>query len=96
MSIRRGDVVSHSKAVEWGVGKVLEVTGGRISIEFNDGTTRKIASSHSGSLLPAAAALFIPISPVPSVATKAAPRAKKVPKVKAEPKTKAAAAKAAA
>lgn len=88
MAIRRGDVVSHSIAVEWGVGKVLEVTGGRISIEFNDGTTRKIASSHSGSLLPAAAALFIPTA-VASVATKAAPKVKKVPKVKAEPKSKA-------
>ena len=86
MAIRRGDVVSHSKAVEWGVGKVVEVTVERISIEFNDGTTRKIAGSHAANLLPAEAALFVPCSTsVQTAVTKAAPkvpRAKKAPKVK--------------
>ncbi|HBA87955.1 MAG TPA: DUF3553 domain-containing protein [Geobacter sp.] len=78
MSIRRGDVVSHSIAVEWGVGKVVEVSPYRVSIEFCDGTTRKIACSHFTSLLPAAPALFIPISAPPQKAPAKAPRAKKV------------------
>lgn len=78
MSIRRGDVVSHSEAVEWGVGKVVEVSPYRVSIQFNDGATRKIACSHFTSLLPAEPSLFIPILPlVQKVATKAAPRQKK-------------------
>jgi hypothetical protein len=86
MAIRRGDVVSHSKAIEWGVGKVVEVTLERISIEFNDGTTRKIAGSHVANLLPAAAALYIPCAASVAAVTKGAPkvpRAKKAPKAKA-------------
>lgn len=91
MAIRRGDVVSHSKAVEWGVGKVVEVTLERISIEFNDGTTRKIAGSHVASLLPAAAALYIPCAAsVQAAVTKGAP---KVPRAKKAPKAKVAAVK---
>lgn len=80
MSIRRGDVVSHSTAVEWGVGKVVEVSDYRVSIHFNDGTTRKIASSHFASLVPAAPGSYIPTDPVvEKAATKAkAPRKKAV------------------
>jgi len=81
MSIRRGDVVSHSTAIEWGVGKVVEVSPYRVSIEFNDGTTRKIACSHFTSLLPADRASFIPFAPAPKVAVKT-PRKKKVVAVK--------------
>ena len=78
MSIRRGDVVSHSGAVQWGVGKVIEVGPYRVSIQFNDGCTRKIACSHFTSLLPAEPSLFIPaLPPVPKAATKAAPKQKK-------------------
>lgn len=82
MSIRRGDVVSHSIAIEWGVGKVVEVSPYRVSIEFNDGTIRKIASSHFKSLLPADSASFIPSVPA-KVAAKAAPRKKAAPKLAA-------------
>lgn len=83
MSIRRGDVVSHSIAIEWGVGKVVEVSPYRVSIEFNDGTIRKIACSHFKSLLPADSASFIPLVPVAKVAAKAAPRKKAAPKLAA-------------
>lgn len=83
MSIRRGDVVSHSTAVQWGVGKVVEVLGHCVSIEFNDGITRKIASSHFTNLLPADPASFVPIAPlVEKLAPKAAPRPKKKPAAK--------------
>lgn len=81
MSIRRGDVVSHSTAIEWGVGKVVEVNSYRCSIEFNDGTTRKISCSHFTSLLPADRASYIPNVPTPKVAVKT-PRKKKVAVVK--------------
>lgn len=80
MSIRRGDVVSHCGAVQWGVGKVIEVGPYMVSIQFNDGCTRKIASSHFTSLLPAEPSLFIPtLPPVPKGATRAAPKQKKAP-----------------
>ena len=79
MAIRRGDIVSHSTAVEWGVGKVVEVSSYRVSIQFNDGTTRKIASSHFTSLLPAEPALFVlaPVAAPKAAAKKAAPKRKK-------------------
>ena len=82
MSIRRGDVVSHSTAIEWGVGKVVEVSPYRCSIQFNDGTTRKISCSHFTSLLPAEPASFI-LTPAPAakVAVKT-PRKKKLVAVK--------------
>lgn len=71
MSIKRGDVVTHSGAIEWGVGKVIEVSAYRVSIHFNDGITRKIASSHFMSLLPAEPASFKPVVPIDAkVATK--------------------------
>lgn len=61
MSVRRGDVVTHSEAMGWGAGKVIDVTAQRVSIQFNDGITRKIACSHLQYLLPAEAALFLPV-----------------------------------
>lgn len=80
MSIKRGDIVSHSEAMSWGVGKVVEATTQRISIQFNDGVIRKIACSHFQNLKRAEPALFLPIpAAVPKAATKAAsPRQKKV------------------
>lgn len=78
MSIKRGDVVSHSAAIGWGVGKVVEVTSIRMTIQFNDGITRKIACSHYASLLPAEANLFVPVPQADlKVATKPAPKGPK-------------------
>lgn len=80
MSIRRGDVVTHSTAVEWGVGKVVEVSEYRVSIHFNDGTTRKIASTHFASLVRAEPGSYIEANPVVEKATLTAkaPRKKAV------------------
>ncbi|TGU71569.1 DUF3553 domain-containing protein [Geomonas terrae] len=69
MSIKRGDVVGHCAAVEWGSGKVVEVTAKWVSIHFNDGVVRKIACSHFEKLTPAESSSF---KPVPSVAPKVA------------------------
>lgn len=74
MSIKRGDVVCHSKASQWGVGKVVEVTPYSVSVHFNDGITRKIVSSHFGCLLPAQPALFLPSPEAVVVTTKASPK----------------------
>jgi hypothetical protein len=53
MIIKPGKVVSHIGAHEWGVGKIVEVTKGKATIQFSDGKTRKIAASHYSSLQPA-------------------------------------------
>jgi len=84
MIIKRGIVVSHSGAIEWGVGKVVEVTALRATIQFSDGIIRKIASSHYTTLQPADSALFVSPDgnlPVPKVRA-AAKRVKKVKEVK--------------
>lgn len=81
MSIKRGNVVSHTGAVEWGVGKVVEVTPLRATIQFSDGIIRKISSSHYTILQPADSALFLPLAssdPLPKVRA----TAKRVKKVK--------------
>jgi transcription elongation factor GreA-like protein len=81
MIIKRGNVVSHSGAIEWGVGKVVEVTDLKATIQFSDGIIRKIASSHYTILHPADAASFV--SPADSVAApKVRAAAKRVKKVK--------------
>jgi hypothetical protein len=59
MKIKRGNVVSHTGAHEWGAGKVLEVTDLKATIQFSDGIIRKIASSHYTILQPAARASFV-------------------------------------
>jgi transcription elongation factor GreA-like protein len=59
LKIKRGNVVSHTGAHEWGVGKVLEVTDSKATIQFSDGIIRKIASSHYPILQPAARASFV-------------------------------------
>lgn len=58
MIIKPGNVVSHIGAHEWGVGKVVEVTKSKATIQFSDGKKRKIASSHYSSLQPADPASF--------------------------------------
>jgi len=60
MIIKAGNIVSHTGGVEWGVGKVLEVTAAMATIQFSDGKNRKIAASHFTTLQPAAAGSFMP------------------------------------
>ena len=82
MIIKRGNVVSHTGANEWGAGKVVEVTDLKATIQFSDGITRKIASSHYTILQPADSAAFVPIpDDVPVVKVRRAP-VKRVKKVK--------------
>ena len=77
MIIKRGIVVSHSGAMEWGVGKVVEVSPLKATIQFSDGIIRKIASSHYTILQPADPASFVPIPDnVPAVKVRAAPKKK--------------------
>ena len=73
MSIKSGNIVSHEGAVEWGSGKVLEVTASMATIHFSDGISRKIASTHFATLKPAAASSYIPLpaSPVGGKAPRA-------------------------
>ena len=62
MIVKRGSVVSHTAAQEWGIGKVTEVNDIRATIQFNDGMIRKITSSHFASLQPADPASYLPPS----------------------------------
>lgn len=79
MIIKRGNVVSHSGAMEWGVGKVVEVTPLKATIQFSDGIIRKIASTHYTILQPADASSFVPITEsIPVVKARATPRKKLV------------------
>jgi hypothetical protein len=59
MRIKRGNIVSHTGVHEWGVGKVLEITDVKATIQFSDGIIRKIASSHYTILQPAAQSSFV-------------------------------------
>lgn len=81
MMIKRGSVVSHTVAHEWGVGKVVEVTPLRATIQFSDGIIRKISSSYYATLQPADPASFLP--PAESVpVSKARTTTKREKKVK--------------
>ena len=60
MNLKRGNIVSHTIAQEWGVGKVVEVNDVRATILFTDGVKRKIASSHFSNLEPADPSLYAP------------------------------------
>lgn len=60
MIVKRGSVVSHTVALEWGIGKVTEVNDIRATIQFNDGMIRKITSSHFTNLQPADPASYLP------------------------------------
>jgi hypothetical protein len=62
MTIKVGNIVSHVGVLEWGAGKVLEVTPSMATIHFSDGKNRKIASSHFTSLQPAPADTYLPRS----------------------------------
>jgi len=75
MTIKAGNIVSHAGAMEWGAGKVLEVTAAMATIHFSDGKDRKIAASHYTVLHPAAAASYVPPPAiVPAVKAVRAPR----------------------
>ncbi len=65
MTIKVGSIVSHSSALEWGAGKVLEVTASLATIQFSDGKNRKIAVSHFPTLQPAAPGSYTPPPEVP-------------------------------
>jgi hypothetical protein len=60
MGIKVGNIVSHTGALEWGAGKVMEITASSAMIQFSDGKNRKIAVSHFTTLQPAAPASFLP------------------------------------
>jgi hypothetical protein len=62
MTIKVGSIVSHALVLEWGVGKVLEVTPSMATIRFSDGKDRKIATSHFSSLQPASADSYSPVT----------------------------------
>jgi hypothetical protein len=81
MTIKRGTVVSHGGASEWGVGKVVEVSSLKATIQFSDGIIRKIASSHYTILQPADPASFVPIPDSVPVVKKARVTTKKIKKV---------------
>jgi hypothetical protein len=81
MTIKRGTVVSHGGAIEWGVGKVVEVSSLKAKIQFSDGIIRKIASSHYTILQPADPASFVQIPDSVPVVKKARVTVKKVKKV---------------
>lgn len=59
MIIKRGNVVIHTGVHAWGTGKVLEVAAFNATIQFSDGVTRKIASSHFNILETADPATFV-------------------------------------
>ena len=78
MIIKRGNVVSHAGAIQWGAGKVMEVAPLKATIQFSDGITRKIASSHYIILHPADPASFVPIpDSIPAVKVRATPKRQK-------------------
>ncbi len=66
MTIKAGNIVSHTGALKWGSGKVLEVTAAMATIQFSDGKSRKIAASHFITLVPTAASSFVPPPEPPS------------------------------
>lgn len=71
MGIKVGNIVSHTGALEWGAGKVMEITASSAMIQFSDGKSRKIAASYFTTLQPAAPDSFLPPPEVLAV-TKAA------------------------
>ena len=70
MIIKVGSFVSHAGAMEWGTGKVLEVSKTMVTIGFSDGKSRKIAATHYSSLQMADAASYSPpVKAAPAVKT---------------------------
>ncbi len=93
MNIKRGTIVSNSGAIEWGVGKVMEVSPSKATIQFSDGIIRKIAATHYVILQPGDPAFFVPLPEIIKVAkVRAAPKipkeakAAKIPKEPKAPK----------
>lgn len=81
MIIKRGNVVSHAGAIEWGAGKVVEVSALKATIQFSDGVIRKIASSHYTILQPADPDSYVQIpDSIPAVKTRATSRKPKAAK----------------
>ncbi len=62
MIIKTGTIVTHPGAAAWGVGKIIEVAAQKATIQFSDGVTRKIASSHYDSLRPGDPADFVALA----------------------------------
>jgi hypothetical protein len=81
MSIKTGNIVSHAGAMQWGAGKVMEVSPSMVTIRFSDGKDRKIASSHFSTLRPADATLYV-APPAAAPLAQARPVARKTKKVK--------------
>ncbi|HEY3307772.1 MAG TPA: DUF3553 domain-containing protein [Desulfuromonadaceae bacterium] len=78
MTIKIGNIVNHTGALEWGAGKVLEITATLAMIQFSDGKNRKIAMSHFSTLQPAAPGSFTPPpESAPEAKTARAPRVAK-------------------
>lgn len=78
MTIKPGNIVSHSAAQEWGAGKVIEVTNAMATIQFSDGKSRKIAASHYAALQSADSASYLPPpADVPVAKPRSAPRTAK-------------------
>jgi len=78
MIIKPGNIVSNTGALQWGVGKVMEVAPLKATIQFSDGITRKIASSHYIILQPGDPAAFVPIpGGVPAVKVRATSKRQK-------------------
>ncbi|QEM69322.1 DUF3553 domain-containing protein [Geobacter sp. FeAm09] len=83
MVIKVGNIVSHTGALEWGAGKVMEITSSSALIQFSDGKNRKIAVSHFPTLQPAAPGSFLPAPEVPVVMKAVrAPKTSKAPRKK--------------
>lgn len=82
MNIKRGVLVNHSGVNSWGVGKVMEVSLLKATIQFSDGITRMIASSHYDILEPAEPGSFVAAPDILPAAKVRSP-VKRVKKVKA-------------
>lgn len=85
MIVKRGSVVSHAMAQQWGTGKVVEVNDIRATIRFSDGMVRKIISSHFTDLHPADPATYNPPVKVQKGKGKSGPRPARPKNVKKKP-----------
>lgn len=85
MLIKRGSLVSHGGALQWGVGKVIELAELKATIQFSDGVIRKIASSHYSSLQAGDPTAFVPVPESVAVVKVRGVRKKKVVLAAADP-----------
>lgn len=80
MVIKRGCIVVHGGMQQWGTGKVVEIADFNATIQFSDGVTRKIASSHYHVLVAGDPTMFVASEPAAPVAIKpVVSRAKRKP-----------------